>query len=389
MEAPTGSVLVERARALEPVVRAHADEGEAKRRLPSVVARAMAQAGLHRAGAPPSYGGSDASPRHQVEAIEAIARADGAAGWNLMIGIENMALMALQWRHGAELLADPNTIVCGSTANVCRADKVEAGWKVTGRWSWASGCHNADWFGGQVHLYDRNGEQLTDRSVYAFAQRDEFTIVDTWDTAGMRGSGSHDIAIDRLLVPDTQIGYYDKAWIAQQRDESVLARIPLGVRLAHNKTAVALGIARAAIDEYLVLAGDKVPAFGSIGLRDRPYAQTALGQAESLLRSSRAWLFEVCDHAWEIAQRRQTLGANDKAIFLMACSHATNACVQAVEAVVAAAGTTANMTGQPLDRIRRNVTVVRSHITVAPHLRDEAAARLLGLDSPSFLFDLP
>lgn len=383
-----GPTLVERAFELQPLVREYADQAEAERRLPQPVATALAKAGLHRLGAPPAYDGADASPRHQVEAIEAVSYADGATGWNLMIGVENLAIMALQWRAGAELLHDPNTIVCGSTAAVHRADAVDGGWRVSGQWGWVSGCHNADWFGGLVNAY-RDGEQLNPRPVYAFARRGEFAILDTWHTAGMRGSGSHDVVLDDLVVPDGQVAFYDKAWVAEQRVVSKLARIPLGVRLAHNKTAVALGIARAAIDAFRELAMQKTPAFGSIGLRDRPSAQSALGRAEARLRSGRAWVLEVCEDAWDTASERRPFTDDQKAIFLMACSDTTAGCVEAVEAVVEAAGTTANMTGHPLDRLRRNATVVRSHVTVAPHLRDEAAARLLGADSPSFLFDLP
>lgn len=370
------------------MIREYADQAEAQRHLPQPVARALADAGLHRLGAPPSYRGADAPPREQVEVIEAVAYADGATAWNLMIGIESAALMALQWRAGAELVSDPATILCGSTAAVCRADAVEGGWQLDGRWSWASGCHNADWFGGQVHLY-RDGEQLTTRSVYAFARKGDFEILDTWHTAGMRGSGSHDVVVDNLLIPDEHVGFYDKTWVAQQRTESILARIPLGVRLAHNKVGVALGIARAGIDSFHELATGKTPGFSTRRLAERPSAQHALAKAEARLRSSRAWVMELCDQVWDSAMANRPLRGNDKAMFLLGCADAAVACVEAVETVVEAAGTTANMADHPLDRIRRNVSVVRSHVTVAAHLRDEAGARLLGEPSPSFLFDLP
>ena len=238
-----------------------------------------------------------------------------------------------------------------------------------------------------MHAY-RDGEQITPRSVYAFARRGDFEILDTWHTTGMRGSGSHDVVVEGLVVPDEQIAFYDKAWVAQQRAESTLARIPLGVRLGHNKTGVALGIARSAIDSFTDLASNKVPGFSSSGLSERPFAQRALARAEARVRAGRAWLFEVCDDVWATAEAGRPFTPQQKALFLLACSDTTAGCVEAVEAVAEAAGTTANMSGHPLDRQRRNAAVVRSHITVAPHLTDEAGARLLGHISPSFLFDL-
>ena len=289
----------------------------------------MAQAGLHEIGTPPSYGGGGVAPRHQVEIIEAISYVDGATGWNLMIGVENKALMALQWRQGAALI-QRGDIMCGSTAVVNRAEAVGGGWLVRGQWPWVSGCHNADWFGGQVHAF-RGDEQITPRPVYAFARRGDFEIIDTWRTAGMRGSGSHDVKIDGLVVPDDHISFYDQSWVREQREMCVLARLPLGVRLAHNKTAVALGIARAALDVFTDLGSSKVPAFGSARLAERPYSQLCLATAESRVRSGRAWVMEVCDHAWGCAVDQTPMTDREKALFLLACADATAGCVEAVE----------------------------------------------------------
>ncbi len=136
------------ARQLQPLVREGADEAERERRLPARVAEAMAKAGLYRVGAPRTQGGGEYDPMTQIEVIEAIAEADGSAGWNLMIGIESFGLLALGYQHGRELFADPLTIVCGSTAAVGRAEPVEGGYRLTGEWQFASGCHNSHWFSG-------------------------------------------------------------------------------------------------------------------------------------------------------------------------------------------------------------------------------------------------
>ena len=361
---------VQRAHSLAPIIRQHADEADRERRLPAPVAQAMAREGLYRVALPKECGGPEVDPVTQIRTIEAVSQADGSAGWNLMIGIETFGLVAPLFKGRHEILDDPMTIFCSSTAAVGRAVPVDGGYRIEGRWFFASGCHNSEWFAATVRTEDDDPRQC-----YALLPKGDYRILDTWDVGGLRGSGSHDIEVTGSFVAASRISGH----LGSSRVDSPLLRMPLGNRLAYNKVGVSLGIARAAIDAFIDLATLKTPFLSSQSLRQRPFAQRAVAEAELRLRSSRALVFETTDVLWRNVLDGQPLDVKDRAMHIAACSDAARACVDAVELVCEAAGTSANPRKSPLERMARDVRVVRQHTTVAPHHIEDAGRVLLDL----------
>jgi alkylation response protein AidB-like acyl-CoA dehydrogenase len=372
---------VERAEALLPLVRANADAAEAARHLPAEVARAFARAGLYRIAAPESCGGEEADPATQIRTIETISRADASAGWNLMIGIESFGLIAPGFARCAELIEDPMVVLCSSTAAVGRAEAVEGGYRVTGQWQFVSGCHNSQLFGATVRLY-RQGEPVPERgNVYAVVAREDFEILDTWRVSGLAGSGSHDVRVTDVFVPETRI----VAPIGGNAGDSPLLRFPLGARLAYNKVAVSQGIGRAAIDAFVDLARGKTPRFTSRSLRHRQRAQRAVAEAEVRVRGARALVFDLVESLWRDVVSGRAISGEQLAVFQAACSDAVAGCAEAVDVLCDAAGTTANQQGHPLERLARDVRVVRQHASVASHHIDDAGRVLLGLPAEGLM----
>ena len=372
-----------RARALTPLIRSHADEAERRRHLPRPVAEAFARDGLYRLAGTPDIHGADADPMTQIKVIEAASRADGSAGWNLMIGIETFGLIGPGF-HGRcpELISDPMTIMASSTAAVGRAERDGGGWRVSGQWQFVSGIHNAQIFGATVRLYDGSGDEpAVEGNRYAVVPEGEFEIVDTWHVGGLRGSGSHDVRLHDVFVPEERI----IAPIGGNEATTPQLRLPLGNRLAYNKAAVAIGIARAGIDAFVELATRKQPRFTTRTLRDRPFAQRAIAHAEARLIGARAALLERAEASWATVLGGDQVTPRQRAIFHIVASDAVRAAVEVVETVCEAAGTSANRIGEPLERIGRDVRVVRQHATVAPHLIEDAGRTLLGLESESFV----
>jgi len=377
-----------RARALMPLAREAADEADRERRLPERVALAMARAGLYRVAAPAWVGGSEQTPMEQIRVIEAIATGDGSAGWNVMIGIETFSLLGLAFAKRAECFADPAVIACSATSHTGVAEIVDGGYRVCGRWPFVSGCHNSAFFAGLVAVH-RNGAPAPERPpAWALVPRARFEILDTWDVAGMRGSGSHDVVLDGVFVPDEDLG--EGAWSDATRgfDLPAVMRFPLGARLAYNKTGVGFGIARAAIDAFVDLAAGKTPFLSSTSLVQRPFAQRAVALAEARLRSARALVFELAESLWDSVAAGRRIEAKQRALFHIACADAARACAEAVDGVAEAAGTSANRRGSPLERHARDARVVRQHVTVAPHLIEDAGRVLLGLEPDSVMLKL-
>ncbi len=372
---------VRTAQKLTPLIREHADEAERIRHLPRPVAEAFAKNGLYRLAGTADIHGADADPMTQIGVIEAASRADGSAGWNLMIGIETFGLIGPGFKDRCpELIADPMTIMASSTAAVGRAQKDGDGWRVSGQWQFVSGIHNAQIFGATVRLYD--GDELLDEgNRYAVVPEGEFEILDTWHVAGLRGSGSHDVRLDDVFVPDSRI----IAPIGGNQATTPQLRLPLGNRLAYNKAAVAIGIARAGIDAFVDLATAKRPRFTTKTVRERPFAQRAIALAEARLTGTRAALLELTAASWETVLRGDDVAAKDRALFHIVASDTARAAVETVDILCEAAGTSANRLGEPLERISRDVRVVRQHATVAPHLMEDAGRTLLGLESQSYV----
>jgi indole-3-acetate monooxygenase len=366
---------VARARGLVPLISAHADEAEAQRRLPAAVAEAFAREGLYRIAAPEWCGGEAADPVAQIETLETIAAADGSAGWNLMIGVESFGLIAPGFAACRALIEDPMVVLCSSTAAIGRAEAVEGGYRVSGQWQFVSGCHNSQLFGATVRLY-RDGAQVPGTgNAYAVVPRADFEIVDTWHVAGLCGSGSHDVRVSGAFVPTSQIVLP----LGQVRDPSPLLRFPVAARLSYNKVAVALGIARAALDAFAALAEGKIPRFSSRSLRNRPAAQRAIALAEVRVHGARALLLSLVERIWQTVLAGESVPGAQLALFQAACSDAVAGCVEAIDLVADAAGTTANMRGHPLERRARDIRVIRQHATVASHHLEDAGRVLLGL----------
>ena len=373
---------VERARALVPLIRECADEAERDRRLPQRVADALAAAGLHRIAAPRSLGGLECAPRSQIEAIEVVSAADGATGWTLMIGIEILGFLgaAMQPEAAAELYADPGLIGAGALNPLGRATPVEGGFRVSGQWPFASGCHNAHYFWGQCIVQDGDapaqgpaGGLVLREAVIPAA---DFEILDTWHVSGLRGSGSHDVVVRDVFIPDERM----TAVFAQApRETGTLFRFPPFNRLAYNKVGVATGIARAALGHFADLAAQKKPRASAKLLRDKASVQLAVAEAETLLRSARAFVFEAVDTVWRATEERRTPTPEEQALVHLACTQACEASIRCVEIVHAAAGTTANFTACPLERCMRDVRVIPQHIMVGPQWKEFAGRVLLGL----------
>lgn len=373
---------------LKPLIQDHADHAEKQRHLCNKVAREMARAGLYRVAAPLRLGGDEAHPVIQIKTIEAVSEINGATGWNLMIGIENMGILGSVCDAAVteRLYADPELIISGSLNPLGAAVKVEGGYRVSGQWPFASGIHNAQYFWCQSIVHE-NGERVKDDAGFVFCESlvpiEDAEILDTWHVSGMRGSGSHDVKLSDVFVPDE---YMSRVQKSKQVESGTLYQLPLYSRLAYNKVGVATGIARAAMKHFINLASDKKPRASSVMLQHRVDAQRAVSEAERLVGSARSYVFETISELWDTVDRGDRPTDRQKAVLQLSCSGAANESVKAVEMLYSAAGASANFLSSPLDRCMRDVLVVRQHIMVSPQFSEAIGRVLLGMDSGSFLF---
>ena len=382
--------IVEVARSLRSLVQAHADVAEGNRRQSPEVVSAMARAGLFRLGAPEAYGGLEADPATMIRAIEAVSEADGATGWTLMIGVETVgiALAALPPGSAKALLGErPDVVFAGALNPLGRAAEIEGGLLVSGRWPYASGCQTADYFWGGCLLTDSRGEfhRVDGRRVsrQVLVSRAEYDVLDTWEVSGLRGSGSHDVVIADVFVPNDFVTDVDGDGM---RVDTPLFRLPIRSRLAFNKVGVATGIARAGLAAFERLANEKTPFRDIDLLRERPQAQLAMAEAEARLGAARAYVFETVGEMWTATCDGRPVTLRDQARVRLACSHCCAEAVHAVDLVATQAGITASFPSSPLERIVRDVRMVPQHVTVAASAIGTAGRVLLGLGPESRSF---
>ena len=369
------------AKSLQPLVRQYADVNETQRYLAPEVAAAFAEGGLYRIAAPEDAHGTAQDPLTQVQTIAAIAEGDGASAWNLMIGIESFGLIAPSFGTISHLLDDPKVILASSTAAVGKAHKVEGGYRINGVWQFASGVHNASLFGATVQVWDDATVDQALGNRYGIIDLGDFEILDTWHTGGLCGSGSHDVRVDDVFIPQERL----IAPLGGVKHDSPLLNFPLGSRLSYNKVGVAWGLARAALDAFVELAEGKNPRFSRTSLRDRAFAQRAIAEAEARYRGGKAFVTELLQQMWECVQARGHITSKERALFQIACSDSVRGCGEAVARVAEAAGTTANEKSHPLERIVRDIKVVGQHTTVAPHHIEDAGRILLGLPAQEMM----
>lgn len=371
------------ARAIAGIIREGAAEGDANRCLAPAVVRAMVDAGLYRMTVDSRLGGYNADPITTIKTIEAVSEADGAAGWTLMIGSECAGAVSSQLDDapGMAVFGDGQAVLAGALNPLGRFEEVEGGVRVTGQWPYASGCLHAGWFWGGGILHRDGVRRERPNGTPEFREvtvpREAFTVKDTWKVSGLRGSGSHDVVVADVFVPQE---FVTSVLFQRGHATGPLTRFPFSSRLAYNKVGVALGIARAALDGFAELAGAKTPYLSGRKLRERPQAQLAMADAEATLRAGRAFCFEQVQAMWEAAAAGDEIDLRQRALLRLACSKAVEWSARAVEIVHHEAGASANFQANPLERQFRDVHVVGQHVTVSHQWYEGAGRVLLGLE---------
>ena len=365
-----------------------ADEIEKARRMPADLAERMAAAGLFRMLVPSQYNGLQVHPGEFFETLLTCARADGAVGWCLMIGATTgMMCASLPDEWSRKIYGEhPNNITSGVTAPIGRARRVPGGMRVSGRWPFGSASQVSDWICGGCTIIEEDPSSDAANPPAApvlmfFPAEDVIIHTDTWDTSGLRGTGSHDIEVIDVFVPEGR-------WVelgGRARIDQPLYRFPTLGLLALGVSAVSLGIARQAVDHLINLATDKVPTGSRRSLAMRAATQKDLAQAEALIESARALTRNTIDEAWLIANEQGRLAREIKARLRLAATNNAWSAARAVDLVYHLAGGSSIYSNSPLQRCFRDVHVATQHLMVAQPTYEVIGKVLLGIDPKTML----
>ena len=375
------STIVDAAHDLAEMIEANADDGERIRRLPLATVKELNDAQLLRMCVPAVYGGPEADPVTMVEAIEAVAHSDGAAGWCTMIASTTSSMASLLPEVAArEIYGDPTSITGGVFAPngkgvATSVDGVD-GFSVSGRWAWGSGTQHCRWV---------LGGALCDDGTFRLCwfPQSEVTFHDTWYTTGMRGSGSLDYSVADAFVP---VERTIQPAVTRPVVSTPLSQFPNFTLLAAGVSAVGLGVARRALDELVELAQGKKPQYSSKTLAQSSFTQIELARAEAELRAARAFLLGELQSAWDTAVAGEEVTVEARTGIRLAATHAATVGARVADTAFTLAGGTAVYDSSVLGRCLRDAHVVTQHIQTAPKLNETIGKLLLGLDVDTSMF---
>jgi alkylation response protein AidB-like acyl-CoA dehydrogenase len=355
-----------KSRSLAPLIAQHRDEGERDRRLPPPLFDAAGAAGFWHMLLPRDLGGDQAALADALAVAEEFGRQDGSTGWTITLGFASGLFSDyLPAAAARSIFGSQDAVLAGSFAPRGRAIRVAGGYRLSGRWSFMSGCQHSNWFFGGAAV-----ENIASAPVAAVAPAArilifaaaEGEIIDTWRTTGMRATGSHDVAVTDVFVPDAHTfphegiarGPTPRPGQGYPRPFHEIAPLLLA--------AVGLGIARNAVESFVALAAEKTPSGMATKLATQATVHERIGRSEALLRAARTYLYTTAGEVTAASTETPPMVLPAR----LAAAHAAQTSVDVVTLLYQAAGGTSIYETSPLERCFRDVNTLTHHAMIAP-----------------------
>jgi alkylation response protein AidB-like acyl-CoA dehydrogenase len=379
---------VVRARELGGEIAAAGDDIERTRRIPDALLERLHDSRLFRMLLPRSAGGDETEPMVYVAAIEELARHDGSIAWNTFVA-NSAALIAayLEPAISYAIFADPRSTVAWGPPNATRARAVDAGYRLTGTWDFASGCRQARWIGAHCLVLEADGALRLNRFGRPTVRTllfpaSEATLLDTWRTIGLCGTASDSYSVDDVFVSEAFSTTREDPTL--RRERGPLYAFTMQGLYATGVAAVALGIAGAMLSEFIALASCKAPR-GLARLADNTVVQADVARAEARLRSARAYLVETLATIYAHADDAAPIDLTDRARVRLACTNAIHGAVEVASFAYKAAGVDAIFPGSPFERRFRDIHTLSQQIQARSSHFEQVGQILLGVPPEEFL----
>src|SRR5262249_23136582 len=366
--------VVQAAATLRPVLRRYDEEIEREQHLPKAVVAHLLASGAYQMLIPRALGGLQVVPLTVLRVVELLAEGAGSAGWNIASnGVHKLVTLGFPDEGVAELYADgANTIIAGTAVQGGgQAVPVEGGYRVSGRWTFGSGCHEAAWMLGSFQILD-DGEprRRNDGGTFwrgLFPRAEVEVIPGSWEVSGLRGTGSFDWTVKDFFLPERRSMLHagvplDNQWAHWP---GITYALPAPAWVGPHQCAVITGLARAGINALIELAGEKTPRGRTGRLCDNPQVQDAVGRADAILNSGRIYRNAMLAELWNpVAAGRETT-LEPRARCRLAAVHAADCARQAMDLMFRHGGSTSFKTESRLAEVWRDLQVVGQAATVA------------------------
>ncbi|MFF5360429.1 acyl-CoA dehydrogenase family protein [Streptomyces scabiei] len=382
----TAAEILAASRALAPKLRERAVEIEQNRRLPADVVELIRSTGAFRMGFSKAWGGPELTSVEQTEVVEALAYGDSSAGWAVMIGMDSgLYASFLDETVAKEMFPRLDMTTAGLLFPTGRAERVDGGYRLTGKWQFGSGITHADWVISGAFIYEDGEPYLVDGahdSILLMVPQSEVEIIDTWNTTGLAGSGSCDYAIHDVFVPEGRTLTFGTV----RNGEGPLAQPEVHMR---NMPGVPLGVARAALDWVREQVVAKSPPGGG-GWADNWRIQVGLAECEADFNATRAAVYGAMERQWEVLAAGGTLDdltPDERAALPLSRLHAFRSARSIVMRLYDLMQTASIYKPSPLDRWLRDTMTMCQHVVAQDKILQSAGAHLLGA-RPAFPLSL-
>jgi len=339
----------------------------------------LKRTGIYRASTPEQFGGEPQAPADFLAQIEKISAVDPATGWVASFGSSLVYFAALPLESQEIIYANgPDICFAGGLFPMQEAERVPGGYRCSGVWQFASGCRGADILG--IGL--KGGEETQGRPITALIDPKDAQIIDNWNVAGMRGTGSHAVKVENVFVPEEMTFIRG----GEATVDGPLTRYPALAYAAQVLAVVALGAARGALDYSYEAGSAKTSIVGGPVKGARASYQAKLAHAEAQLGAARAYFYEQTRLIWAKAVANEEITPADKTQLRLAATHAAHESREVILQAFDLAGTGAIYRTHPLQRFLQDGLVPAQHAMLQSNTYEASGAVLLGLDStvPSF-----
>ena len=355
---------LELARALAPTIAEAADQIERERRLPPALVKALHENGFFRLLLPRGLGGSELDPVTFVQLTETLAAADASTAWVVCQTTGCSMVSAYLAPEVAQEIFGNGGVLAWGPPESARAVMVDGGYRVTGRFNFASGSRHATWLGAHAPVVGADGAPLrrdggvqTRTLLFPAAQA---VLEDVWHVIGLRGTGSDSFIVRDLFVPHGYTLVRDDP--AERRVQAPLYCFPQGSLYASGFAGVAMGIARTMLDDFVALAREKTPRGYRRTLKESAVTQSRVAQAEAQLGAARAYLLSTLDEVWSAVGRTGALGLDQRVRIRLAASYAIAQAREVADFAYHAAGASAVFTSRPFERRFRDIHTVAQQL---------------------------
>ena len=374
-----GFGLVERARALQPLILREADEIERTRRLTSAVTSALIENGLYRVLLPQSLGGAEAPLEIFMQMQEEIAKVDASTAWCLgQCSVCAMTAAYLDADAANEIFNTPPGILAwGAIAHEVQA--VPGGYRASARWDFASGSRQASWLGAHVRVVEADGSQRKKKDSSPEIRTILFpaasaTMYDVWDVIGLRGTGTDSYSVDNLFIPEKFAALRDEP--SAVREKGPLYKLTTNAVFSMGFAATSLGVARATLDAATDLARSKIPQ-GMGAMRDNNAVQGVIGRTEASLRAARAYLYSTAAEVWRDLERGENVTEAHRIAIRIAATWTIHQSAAVVDTAYHMSGATAVFARNPFERRFRDMHAIAQQIQARDTHYEDAGKAIL------------